>query len=108
MGRPACFTSGATGTPTSGLRSRISPSRGWKANNDGNLRRNPEAGPFLFLLGHTGSRAGLVAALVVFGVGSGFYDCNTMPVLFCGAPDTASSTSRRVWPEAWWPRWPEP
>jgi predicted MFS family arabinose efflux permease len=39
------------------------------------------AGPALFLVGYTGSHAVLVAALLVFGVGKGFYDCNQMPVL---------------------------
>jgi MFS family permease len=50
------------------------------------------AGPFLFLMGHSGSRAWLVAALVVFGVGRGFYDCNTMPVLCQIARDDLRST----------------
>jgi MFS family permease len=37
--------------------------------------------PFLFLVGATGSVVVLIAAIVVFGLGKGFYDCNTMPVL---------------------------
>lgn len=39
------------------------------------------AAPFLFLVGVTGSVPVLIAALVAFGAGKGFYDCNTMPVL---------------------------
>ena len=39
------------------------------------------AAPFLFLVGVTGSVPVLVAALLAFGWGKGFYDCNTMPVL---------------------------
>jgi MFS family permease len=39
------------------------------------------AAPFLFLVGATGSMGVAVAALVAFGIGKGFYDCNTMPVL---------------------------
>jgi MFS family permease len=50
------------------------------------------AGPFLFLLGHTGSRAVLIAALILFGAGRGFYDCNTMPVLCQIARDDLRST----------------
>jgi MFS transporter, Spinster family, sphingosine-1-phosphate transporter len=50
------------------------------------------ASPFLFLLGHTGSYAVLVVALVLFGVGRGFYDCNTMPVLCQVARDDLRST----------------
>ena len=37
--------------------------------------------PFLMLLGGTGSLALLVAALLVFGIGKGLYECNAMPVL---------------------------
>jgi predicted MFS family arabinose efflux permease len=39
------------------------------------------AGPFLFLVGTTGSRWVLLPCLVLFGLGRGFYDCNLMPVL---------------------------
>lgn len=39
------------------------------------------AAPFLFLVGMAGSTVILVAALVAFGIGKGFYDANTMPVL---------------------------
>ena len=39
------------------------------------------AAPVLFLVGSTSSAAFLVAALVVFGIGRGMYDANTMPVL---------------------------
>jgi len=38
------------------------------------------AGPFLFLIGTTGSRWVLLPCLVLFGLGRGFYDCNLMPV----------------------------
>jgi MFS family permease len=38
------------------------------------------AGPFLFLVGTTGSQWVLVPCLVLFGLGRGFYDCNLMPV----------------------------
>ena len=50
------------------------------------------ASPFLFLLGHTGARSVLIAALVLFGAGRGFYDCNTMPVLCQVARDDLRST----------------
>jgi MFS family permease len=50
------------------------------------------ASPFLFLLGHADTRPLLLAALVVFGVGRGFYDCNTMPVLCQVARDDLRST----------------
>jgi MFS transporter, Spinster family, sphingosine-1-phosphate transporter len=39
------------------------------------------AAPCLFLVGFTASSAMLIAGLVLFGLGRGFYDCNTMPVL---------------------------
>ncbi len=39
------------------------------------------AAPFLFLVGSAGSVLILVAALIAFGAGKGFYDANTMPVL---------------------------
>jgi MFS transporter, Spinster family, sphingosine-1-phosphate transporter len=39
------------------------------------------AAPFLFLVGFTASLQVMVAALLVFGAGKGFYDANTMPVL---------------------------
>jgi predicted MFS family arabinose efflux permease len=39
------------------------------------------AGPFLFLTGATGTVAVLIAALVLFGLGRGLYDCNVMPVV---------------------------
>ena len=50
------------------------------------------ASPFLFLLGHTDSRTLLLSALVLFGAGRGFYDCNTMPVLCQVARDDLRST----------------
>lgn len=39
------------------------------------------AAPFLFLLGAAGSIPMAIAALLVFGIGKGLYDCNNMPVL---------------------------
>jgi MFS family permease len=39
------------------------------------------AAPCLFLVGFTASTGLLIAALVIFGLGRGFYDCNAMPVL---------------------------
>jgi len=39
------------------------------------------AAPFLFVVGMAGSTPVIIAALIVFGIGKGFYDCNTMPVL---------------------------
>jgi MFS family permease len=39
------------------------------------------AAPCLFLVGFTASMALLIPALVIYGLGRGFYDCNAMPVL---------------------------
>lgn len=39
------------------------------------------AGPFLFLVGTTGSQWVLLPCLVFFGLGRGFFDCNLMPVV---------------------------
>ncbi|MBO0799435.1 MAG: MFS transporter [Blastocatellia bacterium] len=39
------------------------------------------AAPCLFLVGFLDSMPLLIAALIIFGLGRGFYDCNTMPVL---------------------------
>jgi MFS family permease len=39
------------------------------------------AAPCLFLVGFTVSTTMLIAGLILFGIGRGFYDCNTMPVL---------------------------
>jgi len=39
------------------------------------------AAPFLLIVGLAASTPVLVAALAAFGIGKGFYDCNTMPVL---------------------------
>ena len=39
------------------------------------------AAPFLFLVGAAGSVPILVAALIAFGIGKGFFDANAMPVL---------------------------
>ena len=50
------------------------------------------ASPFLFLMAHAGSHAVLIAALVLFGIGRGFYDCNTMPVLCHVARNDLRST----------------
>jgi MFS transporter, Spinster family, sphingosine-1-phosphate transporter len=44
------------------------------------------AAPFLFVVGFTKSQLLLVAALCMFGIGRGLYDCNTMPVLCQIAP----------------------
>jgi MFS family permease len=54
------------------------------------------ASPFLFLLAHADSRAVLIAALVLFGAGRGFYDGNTMPVLCQVARDELRSTGYGV------------
>lgn len=46
------------------------------------------AAPFLLLIGFANSHGLLVVALLAFGLGRGFYDCNTMPVLSqIAAPD---------------------
>ncbi len=39
------------------------------------------AAPFLFLVGATASQWILIACLLLFGLGRGFFDCNLMPVL---------------------------
>lgn len=39
------------------------------------------AAPCLFLVGFTASSAVLIVGLIMFGLGRGFYECNTMPVL---------------------------
>jgi predicted MFS family arabinose efflux permease len=54
------------------------------------------ASPFLFLLGSANSRVVLISALVLFGAGRGFYDCNTMPVLCQVARDDLRSTGYGV------------
>jgi MFS family permease len=48
--------------------------------------------PFLFLVGTAGSTAVLIAALLAFGIGKGFYDANTMPVLAQVAPPEIRAT----------------
>jgi MFS transporter, Spinster family, sphingosine-1-phosphate transporter len=50
------------------------------------------ASPFLFVLGWANSVLVLVFALVLFGLGRGFYDCNAMPVLCQVARDDLRST----------------
>lgn len=50
------------------------------------------AAPFLFLVGATSIYPLVVAALLVFGLGRGFYDCNTMPVLSQIAPPRLRAT----------------
>jgi MFS transporter, Spinster family, sphingosine-1-phosphate transporter len=50
------------------------------------------AGPFLFLLGYAKSYSLLLATLIIFGAGRGFYECNTMPVLCQIARDDLRST----------------
>jgi MFS transporter, Spinster family, sphingosine-1-phosphate transporter len=39
------------------------------------------AGPFLFVVGFTASTWVLIAGLLLFGLGRGFFDCNLMPVV---------------------------
>ena len=39
------------------------------------------AAPFIFLIGYTNSFAMLIVALVIYGLGRGLYDANTMPVM---------------------------
>lgn len=50
------------------------------------------AAPFLFLMGTTKSFPILVAGLLLFGLGRGLYDCNTMPVLSQFVPASLCST----------------
>lgn len=50
------------------------------------------AAPFLILSGVTASAAILIFAMVMFGIGRGMYDCNTMPVLCQIARDDLRST----------------
>src|SRR5260370_1024765 len=50
------------------------------------------ASPFLLVIGYTSSHAILLMALILLGVGRGFYDCNAMPVLCQVAPDDLRST----------------
>ncbi|MCW5962561.1 MAG: MFS transporter [Bryobacterales bacterium] len=50
------------------------------------------AAPFLFLVGLTSLYPLLVAALIVFGLGRGLYDCNAMPVLSQIAPPHLRAT----------------
>lgn len=50
------------------------------------------AAPFLFLMGTTHSFPILVAGLILFGLGRGLYDCNTMPVLSQFVPAGLCST----------------
>jgi predicted MFS family arabinose efflux permease len=50
------------------------------------------AAPFLALLSVAGSMALLISALIAFGLGRGFYECNTMPVLREAAGASQSAT----------------
>jgi MFS family permease len=50
------------------------------------------AAPCLFVVGFTASTALLIAGLILFGLGRGFYDCNTMPVLSQIARSSLRST----------------
>ena len=50
------------------------------------------ASAFLFLLAGTDSRLVLIAGLLAYGVGRGFYECNTMPVFCQIAPEELRST----------------
>lgn len=54
------------------------------------------AAPCLFLVGAVHSFALLIVALVVYGLGRGIYDSNTMPVLCHIAPDELRSTGYGV------------
>jgi len=54
------------------------------------------AAPFLFMMGSTASRAILLPALVLFGLGRGIYDSNAMPVLCQIAPAQLRSTGYGV------------
>jgi len=54
------------------------------------------AAPCLFLVGAVHSFALLILALVVYGLGRGIYDSNTMPVLCHIAPDELRSTGYGV------------
>jgi len=54
------------------------------------------AGPFLFLVGTTGSQWVLLPCLVLFGLGRGFYDCNLMPVLCQIVPANLRATAYGV------------
>ncbi len=50
------------------------------------------AAPFLFLAGRAASAGILLAAMVIFGIGRGGYDCNIMPVLCEIAPPELRAT----------------
>lgn len=50
------------------------------------------AAPCLFIAGYTSISIILIVALIVFGIGRGFYDCNTMPALSQIAPPHLRST----------------
>ena len=50
------------------------------------------AAPFLFLAGRAASAGLLLAAMVIFGIGRGGYDCNIMPVLCEIAPPELRAT----------------
>jgi MFS family permease len=50
------------------------------------------AAPFLCLAGMTTSAGLLLAAMVIFGIGKGGYDCNVMPVLCEIAPPELRAT----------------
>lgn len=54
------------------------------------------AAPFLFLIGVASSQALLIVALLTFGVGSGIYDSNAVPVLCQIAPAQFRSTGYGV------------
>ncbi|MBS1822982.1 MAG: MFS transporter [Acidobacteria bacterium] len=54
------------------------------------------ASPALFIVGTTRSWAILLACLVIFGLGRGFFDCNLMPVLCQIVPDRLRATAYGV------------
>jgi MFS family permease len=51
------------------------------------------AGPFLFLVGTTGTWWVLLPGLVCFGLGRGFFDCNMMPVVCQMVPPNLRATA---------------
>lgn len=54
------------------------------------------AAPFLLLLSMAAAMPVAIAALILFGLGRGFYDANTMPLLCSIAPSTGRATAYGV------------
>ncbi|MBV9082395.1 MAG: hypothetical protein JOZ62_06970 [Acidobacteriaceae bacterium] len=50
------------------------------------------SGPFLLMAARTPSLGVLIAGLIAFGLGRGFYDCNIMPLLCQIAPQNVRAT----------------